>query len=120
MGYKHCNYRGYRIHLTPGSYNMHALIRRGMKNDDLSSIRVNGRCVARLYQHWNFGGKILTKTRSDSCFTNDRMYVPMSQLHQLVVHALPEPEKVATKKAAKKVAKKSLKRAARNGELAQA
>merc|ERR1711959_45433 len=94
--YKHCNYRGYRIHLTPGSYNMHALIRKGMKNDDLSSIRVNGRCVARLYQHWNFGGKVLTKSRSDSCFTNDRMYIPLSQLHQLVVHEVPEPKLVET------------------------
>merc|ERR1719284_531910 len=92
--YKHCNYRGYRIHLTPGSYNMHALIRRGMKNDDLSSIRVHGRCVDRLYQHWNFGGRVLTKTRSDSCFTNDRMYIPLSQLHQLVIHEAPEPKKV--------------------------
>merc|ERR1719284_1149816 len=92
--YKHCNYRGYRIHLAPGSYNMHALIRRGMKNDDLSSIRVHGRCVDRLYQHWNFGGRVLTKTRSDSCFTNDRMYIPLSQLHQLVIHEAPEPKKV--------------------------
>merc|ERR1711937_910097 len=91
--YKHCIYGGYRINLKPGSYNMHALMRRGMKNDDLSSIRVHGRCVAKMYQHHNFGGKVMTKSSSDSCFTNDRMYIPVSQLHQIVVHQLPEPKK---------------------------
>merc|ERR1712072_1611327 len=37
--YQHCNYRGYRINLKPGSYNMHQLQRKHMKNDDISSIR---------------------------------------------------------------------------------
>merc|ERR1711939_1177199 len=107
--FQHCNYGGYRINLKPGSYNMHQLKRMGMRNDDLSSIQVHGRCVAKLYQHWNFGGRVMTKTRSDSCFTNDRMYIPVAQLHQIVVHALPEPsKKVAKKVATKKVAKPTL------------
>merc|ERR1711981_663475 len=50
--YQHCNYRGYRINLKPGSYNMHQLQRKHMKNDDISSIRFHGRCTARLYEHW--------------------------------------------------------------------
>merc|ERR1711998_827256 len=36
---------------------------------------------------WNFGGKVLTRDGNDSCFTNDRMLVPVSQLHQIVVKA---------------------------------
>jgi len=76
--YQHCNYHGYRINLKPGSYNMHQLKRMGMKNDDLSSIRVHGRCRASLYEHWNFTGKSKSWSRHDSCFTNDHM--PMSML----------------------------------------
>merc|ERR1712139_594876 len=76
--YQHCNFRGYRINLKPGSYNMHQLKRKGMKNDDLSSIHVHGACKAKLYEHWNFTGKSKTMSRHDSCFTNDHM--PMSML----------------------------------------
>jgi len=96
--YRHCNYRGHAIRLTPGSYNMHALIRRGMRNDNWSSIRVHGRCQARLYQHWNFNGRVLVKTGSDSCFTNDRMREEMSLVQgkqmpfSIVVKDLYEPE----------------------------
>merc|ERR1711988_1097028 len=85
--YQHCNYRGYGINLAPGSYNMHALQAKGMKNDDLSSVRVHGTCRAIMYQHWNFGGKVLTRDGNDACFTNDRMLVPVAQLHQIVVKA---------------------------------
>merc|ERR1719482_912954 len=46
----------------------------GMKNDDISSVRVSKGCVAHLYQHWNFGGARLTKHGNDSCFTNDVMF----------------------------------------------
>merc|ERR1712093_445208 len=71
--FKHCNYGGYRINLTPGSYGMNTLIRRGMRNDDLSSIQVHGHCTARLYEHAWFNGGVLTRTGNDSCFTNDRL-----------------------------------------------
>jgi len=73
---------------------MRTLMRKGMKNDDLSSIRVHGRCVARMYQHHHFGGKVLVKNRNDSCFTNDYMF-PMSQLSQLVVHHADEKPELA-------------------------
>jgi hypothetical protein len=92
--YKHCNYGGYRINLKPGAYDMRTLMAKGMKNDDLSSIRVHGRCVARMYQHHHFGGKVLVKNRNDSCFTNDYMF-PMSQLSQLVVHHADEKPELA-------------------------
>merc|ERR1712072_1493258 len=71
--YQHCNYRGYRINLKPGSYNMHQLQRKHMKNDDISSIRFHGRCTARLYEHWKFTGKTWNIGRNDSCFTNNQM-----------------------------------------------
>merc|ERR1712072_845589 len=83
-----CTCGGYRIPLAPGSYNMHTLISKGMKNDDLSSVQIHGSCTAHLYQHINYGGKVLTKTTSDSCFTNDWM-IPVSQLAQIQVKHTP-------------------------------
>merc|ERR1712064_221444 len=88
--YQHRNYGGYGINLAPGSYNMNTLIAKGMKNDDLSSVRIHGSCRAILYQHINFGGASMTKDSDDSCFTNDRMAIPVSQLHQLVVTERPK------------------------------
>merc|ERR1712196_728961 len=88
--YQHCNYGGYGINLAPGSYNMNTFIAKGMKNDDLSSVRIHGSCRAILYQHINFGGASMTKDSDDSCFTNDRMAIPVSQLHQLVVTERPK------------------------------
>jgi len=90
--YQHCNYGGYGINLAPGSYSMSALQAKGMKNDDLSSVRVHGTCRAIMYQHSNFGGKVMTRDGNDSCFTNDRMLVPVSQLHQIVVKAQDDPQ----------------------------
>merc|ERR1711881_220612 len=79
--YQHCNYAGYRINLRPGSYNMHQLKRKGMKNDDISSIRFHGRCAAKLYEHWRFTGKSKTWNRNDSCFT--RSHMKMESLLQI-------------------------------------
>merc|ERR1712124_69215 len=88
--YQHCNYGGYGINLAPGAYNMNTLIAKGMKNDDLSSVRIHGSCRAIMYQHINYGGAKMVKDSDDSCFTNDQMAIPLSQLHQLVVTARPK------------------------------
>jgi len=88
--YQHCNYGGYGITLAPGAYNMNTLIAKGMKNDDLSSVRIHGSCRAIMYQHINYGGAKMIKDSDDSCFTNDNMAIPLAQLHQLVVTAKPK------------------------------
>ena len=62
--YEHINYRGYEIYLTEGNYNMHNLIGRGFRNDDISSIRIIGNYEVILYQHINYGGRTYT-TRSN-------------------------------------------------------
>ena len=62
--YEHINYGGYEIFLTEGNYNMHNLIGRGFRNDDISSIRIIGNYEVILYEHINFGGRTYT-TRSN-------------------------------------------------------
>merc|ERR1712164_203328 len=71
--FQHCNYGGYRINLPPGRYGMNDLIRRGMRNDDLSSVQVHGHCTATMYEHAWFNGGRMVKTGNDNCFTNDRL-----------------------------------------------
>jgi len=93
--YKHCDYRGYGVNLKPGSYDLKALMRRGVKNDDLSSIKIHGPCVAHLYQHSGFGGKVLNKKKNDSCFTNDHM-IPTSELAQIVIEDTEETKLAKT------------------------
>ena len=69
--FQHCNFRGYGVKLTPGWYNLGQLNRLGVRNDDLSSIRVPRGYVVTLYEHANFRGRAIRLTHSDSCFVNN-------------------------------------------------
>lgn len=66
--YQHCNYAGYAIKLIPGRYNLRQLRARGVKNDDVSSIRVTNGLQAVVYQHDNFQGKSWNLRANESCF----------------------------------------------------
>lgn len=65
--YQHCNFQGYRIDLPQGNLDMNKLISMGMKNDDISSIRVNPGAKAVIYQHAGFRGAAKTITSNVSC-----------------------------------------------------
>lgn len=69
--YQHCNYAGYKLSLAPGRYNMNTLMRMGMKNDDLSSIKVPSGYELIAYEHINFGGRKIVLRGSDSCLVNN-------------------------------------------------
>jgi hypothetical protein len=68
---EHCNYGGYNVGLPVGSYNLSQLQARGIRNDDVSSIRVQSGYRVTLYQHDNFTGNAITKTGDDSCLVDD-------------------------------------------------
>jgi hypothetical protein len=65
--YQHCNFQGYRIDLPQGNLDMNRLMSMGMKNDDISSIRVNPGAKAVIYQHAGFRGAAKTITSNVSC-----------------------------------------------------
>lgn len=69
--YKHCNYKGYDISLPTGNHSLNDLEQLGIKNDDLSSIKISGGYTVKAYQHDNFGGRFLTLNSSDSCLVNN-------------------------------------------------
>jgi len=68
---QHCNYGGYNVALTPGSYTLSQLLAKGILNDDVSSLRVQSGYSITLYQHDNFAGNSITKTGDDSCLVDE-------------------------------------------------
>ncbi|MBU1240855.1 hypothetical protein KKF84_09745 [Myxococcota bacterium] len=69
--YKHCGYKGTRVDLHVGSYTLAMLMRRGMRNDDISSLVLAPGYKATLFVHDNFRGKRVTFYGSDKCFVDN-------------------------------------------------
>ncbi|RYE54853.1 MAG: hypothetical protein EOP48_11420 [Sphingobacteriales bacterium] len=69
--YQDCNFNGYSIALTEGSYDLNQLNAIGIKNDDISSLRVQAGYQIKMYQNWDFSGITLTKNMDDSCLVDD-------------------------------------------------
>ncbi|MDE1462223.1 M60 family metallopeptidase [Spartinivicinus poritis] len=66
--YKHCGFNGYQVNLAPGRYTLSQLRRLGMRNDDISSIKVPKGMSAELYEHDNFKGRSWNFTGKNRCF----------------------------------------------------
>ena len=63
--FQHHDYKGYRVQLGPGSYRLSDLRSKGMKNNDISSHRIDsGNYTIYLYDGDNFNGSSYTTTRS--------------------------------------------------------
>ncbi len=69
--YQHCNYDGYKVYLGAGNHDMGALIQKGMKNDDVSAVRVSSGYKVTLYEHAGFAGRKIERTGDDGCFVNN-------------------------------------------------
>merc|ERR1711967_69870 len=54
--YQHYHFRGYGRRFYRGMYDMHAMMRKGVKNDDASSAKVYNGCKLIIYQHSRFNG----------------------------------------------------------------
>lgn len=69
--YQHCGYKGYRVRLAVGNYDLKKLNRMGIRNDDLSSLKVSPGYEIIVYQHHHFGGRRLKFRGNDSCLVNN-------------------------------------------------
>ena len=78
--YQHCNFQGYRIDLPQGNLDMNNLLRRGMKNDDISSIRVKPGATVILYQHAGFQGDTRTIRGNVSCLVDQNFNDTVSSI----------------------------------------
>lgn len=72
--YQDINYGGYSRNLGEGSYDMTQLQELGIRNDDISSIKVKEGYEVVLYQHSSFGGETLT-IPGDTSNSNDIGYL---------------------------------------------
>ncbi len=69
--YRDCNYGGTAVALPVGDYNLAALQARGILNDDISSLTVNGGYQVVLYENDNFSGGALTVGANNSCLVGN-------------------------------------------------
>lgn len=65
--YKDCNYAGYAVNLSTGTYTLSQLNALGILNDDISSLKVTSGYKVTLYKHDNFGGATLAVTADNAC-----------------------------------------------------
>jgi predicted alpha-1,6-mannanase (GH76 family) len=68
--YQDCNSGGYSVGLPTGNYDMFALQRAGVVNDDISSIRLSAGFAGTLYQEFNLAGTSTTLTAGNSCLVS--------------------------------------------------
>jgi beta-glucanase (GH16 family) len=74
--YQDCNYAGYSAALPEGSYTLAQLQSRGVRDNDLSSLRVNAGYQVQLFDGDNFTGASVVRTADTGCLVdqafNDR------------------------------------------------
>lgn len=74
--YQDCNYAGYAVGLPEGSYTLAQLQARGIRDNDLSSLRVSAGYQVQLFDGDNFTGASVTRTGDTGCLVdqgfNDR------------------------------------------------
>lgn len=70
--YQHCNFTGYAVTLKPGRYQLDTLKKLGVRNDDVSSVKVSGNAKVKLYQHDLFRGKKIALDKSEKCLVGLR------------------------------------------------
>ena len=68
--YEHCGYQGRSVSIPNGRHTLASLRALGVKNDDISSIRVTPGNVVAVYQHDSFGGRRLDFRRDVACLVD--------------------------------------------------
>ena len=71
--YQHCNYGGYAVKLPDGNANYGDLIRRGAKNDDVSSIKVSPGYSVKIFRDANYKGPSKTFDKDVGCLVSHKM-----------------------------------------------
>lgn len=78
--FKDCDYKGFSATFHAGTYRLADLIAHGVKNDDVSSIRIPSGYKVQLYKDDNFKGTEVTLTGDSSCFTGQQFNDVLSSM----------------------------------------
>lgn len=91
--YQHCNYGGYAVKLPTGNSNYGDLIRRGAKNDDVSSIKVSPGYKVQIFRDANYRGPSKTFDKNVSCLVSHKMndYLSSAKVTKLT-SSKPKPK----------------------------
>ena len=81
--YQHCDYGGYAVRLGAGAYMLGDLQQRGVRNDDISSVRVSDTARAILYEHEGKRGRSLLLRGSLPCLVDQRFNDILSSVEVL-------------------------------------
>lgn len=77
VAFQHCNYTGYSLALSEGEYNLSDLMSYGIKNNDLSSLKVADGYQVLFFDQVNFGGASIIEVTDVPCLVeegwNDRV-----------------------------------------------
>ncbi|MBU1220567.1 hypothetical protein KKF34_02955 [Myxococcota bacterium] len=86
--YQHCGYRGYRVTLGAGSYDLAHLRARGIRNNDLSGVAVTPGWTVTVYSRPGFRGRSLVIKGNVPCLVK---YGFNDKVSSLIVTAPPPP-----------------------------
>ena len=93
--YQHCSFGGYAVELDEGPFDMQPLIGRGIRNDDVSAIKVAPGYSVTLYEHANYQGRSWTFTADDDCFVDNGLNDVVSSLRVARTGTQPSPPALA-------------------------
>ena len=89
--YRDCNFGGSAVVLQEGSYSLDKLRNQGMRNDDISSLKVKAGYQVTLYVDDNFQGRSVTFTQDNACLTEANLNNQLSSLKVSKKEDQPEP-----------------------------
>jgi hypothetical protein len=87
--YQHGEYGGYSVPLEVGDYSLTELIQKGMKNDDISSLRVAKGYLVKAYEHGDFSGWVKGFT-ADTDWVGDKENDNISSIRVIKLSFNPE------------------------------
>lgn len=82
-----CDYGGTTVGLMPGEYTLSQLQALGIRNDEISSIRIQSGYNVQLYQHHDFTGNLLNLTSDSPCLTSQGFNNTTSSLKISAINA---------------------------------
>lgn len=95
--YQHCDFQGYKVQLPQGRYSLAALRRLGLRNDDISSIRVGRGSAIAIFEHDGFRGRRLNFRGDVRCLVDHQFNDVLSSAVVEIGAAAPPPSSGAPK-----------------------
>lgn len=86
--YQHCGYKGYRVTLGAGSYDVAHLARLGVRNNDISGLAITPGWTVTIYSRPGFRGRSLTFKTNVPCLVSYNFNDKMSSM---IITAPPPP-----------------------------